>query len=448
MNLVGELVLVRNQILQFSASHLDSGFAGMSQRLNLITSELQEGIMKTRMQPIDNIWHKFSRLVRDMASTMNKKVSLEMEGRETELDRTLLEAIKDPLVHLVRNAIDHGIEAPDHRASSGKPEEGRIRLSAFHEGGHVNIEVTDDGGGIDLERIQRKAVQGSWISHEQSLRMTERELVDMIWKPGFSCAEKVTHISGRGVGMDVVKTNIERIGGTVDVQSKTGQGCTFKIKIPLTLAIIPALMVTCDGDRYAIPQASLLELVRLEGKDVSQRIEMIHNAPVYRLRGNLLPLVYLDRELGVAEKENRERLNIVVLRIEKSQFGLVVDKIDDTQEIVVKPLTKQLKGISVFAGATILGDGRVSLILDILGIAQKANIVSATQEHLVEKRTQAPRPDLEKLQTLLLFKIGDDRRIGIPLSRVARLEKFSSTEVEKAAGCDVVYHRDRILPLL
>ena len=364
MNLVGELVLARNQILQFSSTQQDTSFLNTSQRLNLITTELQEGVMKTRMQPIGNIWSKFPRVVRDLAASCGKQVNIEMEGKETELDKTIIESIKDPLTHLVRNAVDHGIETPEKRQASGKSPEGHLFLRAFHEGGQVNIEISDDGAGIDLERVKQKSVEKGLVAPDQASRLSDRELLNLLFLPGFSTADKVTTVSGRGVGLDVVKTNIEKIGGTVDIQNRFGQGTTLKIKIPLTLAIIPALIVTSAGDRYAIPQVSLLELVRLEGEQARKGIEMIHGAAVYRLRGKLLPLVNLNHELRVEESGNGSEqaaaVNIVVLQADDRQFGLVVDEINDTEEIVVKPLGKQLKGISTFAGATIMGDGQVA----------------------------------------------------------------------------------------
>src|ERR1039458_10132227 len=300
MNLVGELVLARNQVLQFTNSSEENGLLATSQRLNLITTELQEGVMKTRMQPIGNIWSKFPRTVRDVALGCGKQVRIEMEGKETELDKTIIEAIKDPLTHLVQNAVDHGIESPELRVAAGKPVEGLLSLRAFHEGGQVNIEISDDGAGLNREKIVNKAVQKGLMSAEQAARLSDREASNLIFLAGFSTAEIVTNVSGRGVGMDVVKTNIEKIGGTVDVQSKPGQGSTVRMKIPLTLAIIPALIVTSAGDRYAIPQVSLLELVRLEGEQARKGIEFVHGAPVHRLRGHLLPLVYLNRELKVS----------------------------------------------------------------------------------------------------------------------------------------------------
>jgi two-component system chemotaxis sensor kinase CheA len=456
MNLVGELVLARNQILQFSTTQQDAVFLSTTQRLNLITTELQEGVMKTRMQPIGNIWARFPRLVRDLAMSCGKQVRIEMEGKETELDKTLVEAIKDPLTHLVRNAVDHGVETPQERLACGKPAEGRLFLSAFHEGGQVNIEISDDGAGVNLEQVKQKALERGVITPDHGARMSEREILNLIFLPGFSTAKKVTNVSGRGVGMDVVKTNVERIGGTVDMQSRPGQGTTLKIKIPLTLAIIPALIVTSGGDRYAIPQVSLLELVRLEGGQARKGIEMIHGAPVYRLRGSLLPLVYLNRALGIekeasgdgAEKPAADVANIVVLQADDRHFGLVVDEINDTEEIVVKPLGKQLKGITTFAGATIMGDGRVALILDVLGLAQRAKVVSEIRDRAVVEKAAETEVRHEDGESLLLLRGPDDGRMAMPLSLVARLEEFNCNSVETAEGRNVVQYRGQILPLI
>ncbi len=449
MNLVGELVLARNQILQYGATFKDAGFANASQRLNLLTTELQEGVMKTRMQPIGNVWNKFPRVVRDLAHACSKKVELSLDGTETELDRTIIEAIKDPLTHAVRNAVDHGIERPEVRAAAGKPEAGRLILRAFHEGGQVNIEISDDGGGIDATKVRNRAVERGLISADRASRMSDREATHLIFAPGFSTAEKVTNVSGRGVGMDVVKTNIEKIGGTVDIHTQLGHGTTLKIKIPLTLAIIPALIVTSAGNRFAIPQVSLLELVRLDGEVAQRSLETLQGSTVYRLRGNLLPLVFLDRALELrATSGNADTVNIVVLQADDRQFGLVVDGINDTEEIVVKPLGKELKGISAFAGATIMGDGRVALILDVLGIAQRANVVSAGRERSMVEKASASQNRTEDREALLLFRLGPDGRMGLPLSMVARLEEIPREAVEFAAGREVVQYRGAILPLL
>ena len=447
MNLVGELVLARNQILQFVPKGADASFIATSQHLNLVTSELQEGVMKTRMQPIGNIWSKFPRVVRDLSMAVGKKIRLEMEGKETELDKTLIEAIKDPLTHIVRNSCDHGIESPEKRAEAGKDEEGVLLLRAFHEGGQVNIEIVDDGGGIDPDKIKAKALEKEVITQEQADRMGDRELVNLIFAAGFSTAEKVTNVSGRGVGMDVVRTNIEKIGGTVDIKSRKGKGTTLRVKIPLTLAIIPALIITSGGGRYAIPQVNLLELVRLDGEQAKKSVEQIQGAPVYRLRGNLLPLIYLHEELELEKKSEDDAVNIVVLHADDRQFGLVVEGISETEEIVVKPLGEQLKGLAAFSGATIMGDGKLALILDVMGLAQKAHVIAEHSEKTltVAHSTQALAVDR---QTLLIFGLEDDDRMAIPLSEVARLEEFKRSDVEQSGEQDVIQYRGEIMPLI
>jgi two-component system chemotaxis sensor kinase CheA len=452
MDLVGELVLTRNQILQFNAEREDPALNATAQRLNLITSELQEGVMKTRMQPIGMVWNKLPRVVRDMAVALGKQVRLEMDGAETELDRTIIEAIKDPLVHLVRNSCDHGIEAPDVRVRAGKSPQGRLSLRAYHEGGQVNIEIADDGAGIDVKRVRQKAIEKGFIRPEQAEKLSERETLNLIFHAGFSTAEVVTNVSGRGVGMDVVKSHIEKIGGIVDVFSRQGEGSTVKIKIPLTLAIIPGLVISSGGERFVIPQVSLLELIRLEGDSAGQhteekRIEHVHGTPVYRRRGSLLPVAYLNKVLGLKSMESGEALSMVVLQAEDRQYGLVVDGINDTQEIVVKPLGKQLKGISIYAGATIMGDGRVALILDVLGIGQRSGVIA--DSHDTPRATDVQKSQSEdERQRLLLFRAGSFDRLAVPLSLVARLEEFRPSVIEHAAGGKVVQYRDRVLPLV
>ncbi|HXY78611.1 MAG TPA: chemotaxis protein CheW [Candidatus Acidoferrales bacterium] len=473
MNLVGELVLARNQILQFANSTEESGLVATSQRLNLITSELQEGVMKTRMQPIGNIWSKFPRTVRDLALGCGKQVRVEMEGKETELDKTLIEAIKDPLTHLVRNSVDHGIERPEVRQAAGKDPEGRLFLRAFHEGGQVNIEISDDGAGLDHERIRNKAVQKGLVSADQAGRLTDHEIVNLVFQPGFSTAEKVTNVSGRGVGMDVVKTHIEKIGGTVDLQSKAGQGVMVRMKIPLTLAIIPALIVTSVGERYAVPQVNLLELVRVEAGAERKGIETIHGAPVYRLRGRLLPLVYLNRELEAganageaanaapaataaktdlldfrAARERCQAVNIVVLEANGRHFGLVVDEINDTEEIVVKPLSKHLKHITVYAGATIMGDGKVALILDVIGLAQRASLLGEERERMLGEEAEAAAEGADGKQQLVLFAGPAGSRMAVPLKLLARLENIPGDQVERSGNQWVTQYRGQILPLI
>ena len=448
MNLVGELVLARNQILQFNASFFDPSFSATSQRLNLITSELQEGVMKTRMQPIDNIWNKFPRIVRDLSLSCGKNARLEMEGKHTEVDKTLLEAIKDPLTHLIRNAIDHGLETPEVRMATGKPAEGTVRLSAYHEGGQVIIEIADDGAGIDANIIRRKAVQKGLMTADDAATRPDREIVNVIFQPGFSTAEQVSNISGRGVGMDVVKTNIEAIGGSVDVQTVIGRGTTFKVKIPLTLAIIPALLVNAGGERYAIPQVSLVELVRLDGESATTGIESVQGAPVHRLRGKLLPLVFLNEVFGTPPSPSDDAINIVVVQSDDTQFGLVVDDISDTAEIVVKPLGRLLKGASGFAGATIMGDGRVALILDLLGVSQLAG-VSSTSAARAQAEANANRSFevTNDHESILIVGIGD-RRFALQLAHVTRLEELPVAAVRTAGDHRVIHYRDQILPLV
>lgn len=453
MNLVGELVLARNQILQFTTKQNDSAFISASQRLNLITSDLQESVMKTRMQPISNIWNKLPRVVRDLANSCGKQVEIVMEGKETELDKTLIEAIKDPLTHLVRNAVDHGIELPETRVQHGKAQQGILKLKAYHEGGQVNIEISDDGAGISAEKLKKKALEKQLLPAEQLEEMREHELMNIIFMAGFSTAEKVTNVSGRGVGMDVVKTNIEKIGGTIEIQSQPGEGTTFKVKIPLTLAIIPALIVHCQGNRFAIPQVSLVELVRFE-KNHEHGVELIHGVPVYRLRDQLLPLVSLAHELKISqgsdvfhELQDVPVINIVVLQVENQQFGLIVDGIIESQEIVVKPLDHYLSEIHCFSGATIMGDGKIALILDVMGIAQKSKVISEIKEVLLAEMAEKEN-DLQQRQMFLITRSPDDGRLAIPLSLVSRLERLSLSQIEKTGDREVVQYRGGIMPLV
>jgi two-component system chemotaxis sensor kinase CheA len=450
MNLVGELVLARNQILQFNARQEDITLNATAQKLNLITTELQEGVMRTRMQPISIVWGNLPRVVRDLALSQGKQIELQMDGAETELDKTIIEAIKDPLTHVVRNACDHGIETPDARTRVRKPMHGTLTLSAFHEGGNVNIQISDDGAGIDPQRIKASAIEKGLVKAEKADRMSDRELANLVFLPGFSTAKQISNISGRGVGMDVVKTNIERIGGTVDLTSKPGAGTTMKIKIPLTLAIVPGLVVASGGEQFVIQQANLLELICLDAEKAKTQIEVIDGAPVYRRRGKLLPLAYLNRVLQMGERTDGagSATNIVVLQADERQFGLVVDVIRDTQEIVVKPLGGLLKSVKGYAGATIMGDGRVALILDVPGIAQLSGVLgdSKNSEGAVQA-DEAAQQSSEK-QELLLIKTGSFERLAVPLSLVARLEEVPRARIERAADGFVVQYRGEILPLL
>lgn len=449
MNLAGELVLARNHVLQFASKLDDGGFQASIQRINQITSELREGVMKTRMQPIGNIWGKFPRIVRDLAKACGKQVALEMDGEKTELDKTLIEAIRDPLTHLIRNAVDHGIETPEVRRGKGKPSEGRLTLRAYHEGGQVNIEIIDDGGGIDPNKIFNKAVEKGLLSADQKGKMDEREMLNLIFLAGFSTAEKVTNVSGRGVGMDVVKTNIEKIGGTIDIVSKMNKGSTFRLKIPLTLAIIPALTVSCGKSCYAIPQLNVVELLRLNGDSLHNAIEMFQDVPVYRLRGKLLPIVNLNTILdNPAKSEKPMGLNIVVMRADEKPFGMIVDEIIDTQEIVVKPLSQQLKDVPIYAGATMMGDGKIALILDVLNIAQVTKIVGKMRDRAVIDKEENNINVSQQHQSLLLIRGRDDGRIVIPLSIVARLEEFPVTAVEWSGSQAAIQYRGEIIPLI
>ncbi len=448
MNLVGELVLARNQILEYTVLQDNPPLLAASQRLSMITSELQEGIMRTRMQPISNIWAKFPRVVRDLALGCSKQVRVDMEGKETELDKSLIEAMKDPLTHLVRNAIDHGVEMPAARRAAGKPEEGCLLMRAYHEGGQVHIEISDDGAGLNPEKLRRKALEKGLINADRAAAMSDQDFRRLIFLAGFSTAEKITNISGRGVGMDVVKTNIERIGGVIDLESELGRGTTFKIRIPLTLAIVPALIITSGGERFAIPQVNLLELIRVNEEQRKTAIEYVHSNPVYRLRGKLLPIVNLNRELKLTTTSVSSVINIVVLQTGQHHFGLVVDQINDTQEIVVKPLDKVLQDIQVLAGATIMGDGRVALILDVLGIAQQARIVSDSHDHNLAAQLREARARDAERQTLLLVRSPGDGRLAIPLAPVSRLEEFEADQIESAGDVDVFQYRGQILPLV
>ncbi len=446
MNLVGELVLTRNQLIQRAAARQDQELMRSMHRLNLVAGELQEGVMKTRMQPIDNVWSKIPRVVRDLSNQMGRQIRVEMEGKETELDKTILEAIKDPLTHLVRNSCDHGIEPPEVRVAKGKPAEGVLLMRAYHEGGQVNIEIIDDGAGINVERVKDKAVERGLMTREDADRLSDRDAQHLIFKPGFSTAQAVTNVSGRGVGMDVVKTNIEKIGGVIDVSSVMGEGTTTRIKIPLTLAIIPALLVRGDENMFAIPQVNLLELVRLDKEQAAERLETIQGTPVYRLRGALLPLVDLRAQLDAEEIEH-ETTFIAVLKADEKQFGLVVDDIEDTEEIVVKPLGKQLRGINLYAGATLMGDGRVALILDANSLAARAGMINDSHE-AARRAAEEARLSNSDATSLLVVKLGNGRRAALPLKVVERLEEFPMSRVETVGSHQVVQYRGVILPLL
>ncbi len=440
MRQVGELVLVRNQFDRLSDRGEDAELARSAQRLSLIATELQEGVMKTRMQPIEHVWNKMPRVVRDLASMLGRKVSLSMLGGETELDRSLLEAVKDPLTHLVRNAVDHGIEAPEQRVAAGKPEQGQVTLRAYHAGGQVIVEIADDGHGIDPDAVAASAVSKGLRTEEQVRAMSPQEICEMLFLPGFSTAKAVTNVSGRGVGMDVVRTKIEAIGGSVDVDSQPGAGTTWRLRIPLTLAIMPALTVTCGPRTFAIAQTNLLELVAVE----SSQLEYVGTAPVYRLRGALLPLLSLAEVLGMEQQEQASH-TIAVLQADEQRFGLLVDRVLNNEEIVVKALSSRIKQIGLYSGATVLGDGDIALILDVQAIARRALIGELGQLVRSSRGPEVRASGTE--QQLLVVAIGEDRRVAIPLADVTRLERMPAGRLERVGSREVVQYRGDLLPV-
>jgi two-component system, chemotaxis family, sensor kinase CheA len=511
MNMVSELVLTRNQLLQMVRNQSDSEFTVPLQRLSHVTTDLQEGVMKTRMQPIGNAWAKLPRIIRDLAHELDKKIDLEMLGADTELDRQVLELIKDPLTHMVRNSADHGLESTADRVTAGKSEIGKVVLNAFHEGGHIIIQISDDGGGINTARVKEKAIASGLVSEGDAESLTDQQIVRFIFAAGFSTAAEVTSVSGRGVGMDVVRTNIEKIGGTVDVKTDPGKGSVFTIKVPLTLAIVSALIVECGGERFAVPQISVAELVRASD-DSEHRIETINGTPVLRLRSRLLPLVQLRDVLGVgdgtvldsvarnlgyedaAEREkadlepdetilqfnrgedgdaedagdageeaveeeavsfvdlsverNDNEAFIVVTQVGSYRFGIVVDKVFDTEEIVVKPVAPFLRDIKAYSGNTILGDGNVIMILDPNGIAASSGEISSDEEVEVEDEVSGRKKFGEEQVALLVFKAGDDEPKAVPLSLIARLEEIDVTTIESSNGRMVVQYRGKLMPLV
>ena len=516
MTLAGELVLGRNQLLQAIAQKDIHSVDASGQRLDLITSELQEAIMMTRMQPIGNIFNKFPRVVRDLARSLGKEVTLTIEGEGVELDKTILEAINDPLTHLVRNAVDHGIETPAKRSKSGKKTMGHVMLKAYHEAGQVNVEIKDDGGGIDPKKLVASAMAKNLITDKQALTMSDREKINLVFLPGLSTAEKVSDVSGRGVGMDVVKTNLDKLGGVVDIDSRIGEGTTVKIKLPLTLAIIPSQLIKVEGERYAIPQVNLEELFRIPAAQVKERIEKVGDAEVVRLRGTLLPLVRLadvigigrtyididnkevqkDRRKNLADRRSRKSplfrddsfktdesvpddgvlagqgagtehgererrrdfdrryhansaVNIVVVYTGALKYGLVVDELQDSEEIVVKPLGRHLKHCKGYAGATIMGDGRVALILDVSGISQMAGLTSMEGTDRAKEIVSETRAgQLKDIQSLLVFRNADDEQFAVPLGLVERIEKIKKSQIENVGGKRVMQYRGASLPLI
>ena len=447
MTMVSELVLTRNQLLEIVRRHTDSEFKAPLQRLSNVTAELQEGVMKTRMQPIGNAWQKLPRIVRDLSNELGKQINLEMQGAETELDRQVLDLIKDPLTHMVRNSADHGLETPAARRAAGKPEQGLIRLSAYHEGGHIIIQISDDGCGLDTARIKAKAVARGMVSEADAEKLSESQIHKFIFVPGFSTAAQVTSISGRGVGMDVVRANIDQIGGAIDVKSVAGVGLSFTIKIPLTLAIVAALIVEAGGDHFAIPQMAVVELVRTRNSG-DHRIERIRDTSVLRLRDKLVPLARLTEMLGIDDGNVPETGYVVVTQVGSQTFGVMVDAVFHTEEIVVKPMSSKLRHIPMFSGNTILGDGSVIMIVDPNGIAQALGSTVSAQL-AVEEAAVAPDDDADaEMTSLLVFRAGSTRPMAVPLSLVTRLEEIDAHKIEVSNGRHMVQYRGQLMPLV
>ncbi|HZL51921.1 MAG TPA: chemotaxis protein CheA [Terracidiphilus sp.] len=447
MNLVGELVLTRNQVLQ--ATSADPNMTLLSRRLDMVTADLRESVMKARMQPVSNIFSKMPRIVRDLSQSLGRRVRLQVEGQDTELDKSLLEAIKDPLTHAVRNSLDHGIELPEVRQTAGKDPEGTLKLRASHEGSHVIIEVSDDGAGIAVEKVRQKAIERGVITPERAAQLGERELLQLIFLPGFSTAAAITNVSGRGVGMDVVRTNVEKIGGKVEIESRTGKGTTLRLRIPLTLAIIPALIVRSVNQSFALPQGSLSELVHIPPEQAAKAIEWMEGAPLYRLRGKLLPLVFLDQLLmpGGCRNSTSERDSfIAVLDADGRRFGLVVDGLADPEEIVVKPLSAVLKDIGLYSGATVLGNADLALILDPGAIAMKAGVTITTDEDIALAPGEEEGTGAAKGMEYLLVEAAG-RRAAVPLVDVLRIEQLPLSRIEYIGYRPVLNFEGQLMPV-
>jgi two-component system chemotaxis sensor kinase CheA len=444
MDLVGELVLTRNRIGQLVAGTSTAELNDSAQRLDHLTTELQEAVTRTRMQPVGQVWARIPRVVRDLAQSIGKQLRVETEGDDTELDKSVVEAVKDPLTHMVRNAVDHGIEKPEDRVAAGKPAEGRLLLKASHQAGQVVIEIVDDGGGIDPRKIGAKAVEKGILSAADLGRMSEADVLQLIFAPGFSTAEQVTNVSGRGVGMDVVRTNIERIGGTVELSSVVGHGSTFTLRIPLTLAIMPALGITCGGASYAVPQNTVVEVVRVPADDRKQHVAKAQGAMVLRWRETLIPLVDLRTVLGAPPAPKGDLLALLVLA-EGRTFALSIDGLEDTAEIVVKPLGAHLADVDVLAGATILGDGRISLILDILGLAQRTSVVREGRRRARTEKVEEVGP---ATAPVLVCRAPTDARLAIPLEHVRRLVEVPASAIEPVAGGEAVQLDGSVVPVV
>jgi two-component system, chemotaxis family, sensor kinase CheA len=446
MNLVGELVLTRNQMLQSGMEA--ANFPELARRLDSVTADLRETVMQARMQPVGNLFGKFPRMVRDLARTCGRDVRVEFSGQETGLDKSLLEAIKDPLTHAVRNAVDHGIESPADRVLAGKSAEGCLRLKAFHQSGSVVIEVEDDGAGIPIERVLQKAVERNLVTAEDAAGMSEREALQLIFLPGFSTAAAVTTVSGRGVGMDVVRANVEKVGGSVEVESRRGVGTTLRLRVPLTLAIVPSLVVKSGGQSFALPQSALVELVDIPQREFTQVVQRIGSSELYRLRERLLPMVWLDRLLGLDADcpEDSKGHYLAVLEAEGCRYGLVVDDLMSPEEIVVKPLSPVLREIGLFSGATVLGNGTLALILDIGATAARAGVKPIEEE--IAGIGAGEAAVLEDAGTqFLIFEDRARERTALPLDVVERIESVPLAQIEYAGGRPLLQYRGELLPL-
>ena len=449
MNLTGEMVLARNRLLPFANTIEDINFSQTVRSIDLLTLELQERMMKMRMQPISQVWSKFPRLVRDISTQSNKKVNLIQIGAETELDKTLLDGIRDPLIHIIRNSVDHSIELPNERLQKGKPETASIILRAAHQNGMVVIEVSDDGAGIDFERIRKRALERQLVSAELAPTLSNKELLEYIFVPGFSTKDTVTNLSGRGVGMDVVKNNIANIGGSIEISSEADLGVKIQLKIPLTLAIMPALMVKSESEIYAIPQNRILELVQINSSGSSSRFEDFHGTTVFRLREKLVPLLFLNEQLGLGKRQEGQNLpsNIIILHSGSVQFGLVVESVLNIQDVVVKPMGPLLKDLPIFAGATILGSGRVSLIIDIDGIAVKSCLVEKIEANPINQ-VAIQQPIEERKVPMLLFEIAGLEQMAIPLERVEHIIMLEINSIQKNGSKDVIYYQNQIVDVV
>jgi two-component system chemotaxis sensor kinase CheA len=444
MNLVGELVLARNRIGAIASLDEDGVLAASYRDLRVVASDLQDSVMTARLQPVGTVTGKFHRIARDLAAALGKRVEVEIEGEDVGVDKAVNEALRDPLLHLVRNAVDHGIESPAEREAAGKPAAGLLKIRAYHEGGRVHVEVSDDGRGVDPAGLLARAVAAGLLSPEEAEAATEAEAVDLMFAPGLSTRDEVTATSGRGVGMDVVRAALEQVGGSIDVSSQPGQGVLFRLNVPLTLAIMPVLVTWCAGGRYAIPQVHLREIVALSAEEAAERVDVVEGAELLRLRGRLLPLVDLAAELrGSAQRSDGSRL-VVIVETDDRRFGILLDDVVDAADAVAKPLPRLLRNVPVFTGATILGDGQPSLILDIAGLATVSGIAPTAAEELM---TTAAMNALDHAGGLLLATARDGGRLAVRIGAVRRLESFDAARVEHAGERDLVQYGDEILPI-